>query len=72
MSFCRHWRNRAIEQTASLDRIDSSKGYIEGNIQWIHKELNWLKNDLDEMVLVDWCEKITRHKRPELFIGSIV
>jgi hypothetical protein len=29
---------------ASLDRIDSSKGYCLGNIWWIEKELNQLKN----------------------------
>ena len=29
--------------TASLDRIDSSKGYIEGNVQWIHKDINYMK-----------------------------
>ena len=29
---------------ASLDRIDSSKGYIEGNLQFISVSCNWLKN----------------------------
>ncbi len=32
--------------TASLDRIDSSKGYILGNVQWVHKEINRLKGSL--------------------------
>jgi hypothetical protein len=31
------------KQTASLDRIDSSKGYEEGNVQWVHKKLNTMK-----------------------------
>jgi hypothetical protein len=26
-----------IRTTASLDRIDNSHGYVEGNVQWIHK-----------------------------------
>lgn len=34
--------------TASLDRIDSSKGYVVDNIQWVHKWLNTMKNDLRE------------------------
>ena len=29
--------------TASLDRIDSSKGYIHGNVQWLHKDVNMMK-----------------------------
>lgn len=30
--------------TASLDRIDSNKGYIEGNVHWVHKTINLMKN----------------------------
>ncbi len=26
--------------TASLDRIDNSKGYYRNNIQWLHKSVN--------------------------------
>lgn len=33
----------AIGENASLDRIDSSKGYIEGNIQWVLREINIMK-----------------------------
>lgn len=29
--------------TASLDRIDSSKGYIRGNVRWVHKDINSMK-----------------------------
>lgn len=34
--------------TASLDRIDSTKGYVVGNIQWVHKDANKMKMDLQE------------------------
>lgn len=37
--------------SASLDRIDSSKGYVKGNIRWVSRAINWMKNDMtDEMV----------------------
>ena len=46
------------QQTASLDRIDSSLGYIEGNVQWVHKDLNMMKNKLSDEDFFDWVEKI--------------
>lgn len=48
--------------TASLDRIDSSKGYIEGNVQWVHKDINRLKWDLSQDKLIELCEKIVKWK----------
>lgn len=48
--------------TASLDRIDSSKGYIVGNVQWVHKHVNLMKNRLEETEFFDFCRKIAaRH-----------
>lgn len=47
---------------ASLDRIDSSKGYIKGNVQWIHKDINRMKNDFSEEVFLSYCKKITENK----------
>lgn len=36
---------------ASLDRIDSSKGYLPNNIRWVSRAINWMKNDMsDDMV----------------------
>lgn len=50
-------------QTASLDRIDSSKGYIKGNIQWVHKQVNTFKMDMSTEELLDWCKKIINHHK---------
>lgn len=47
-----------ITQTASLDRIDSSKGYVKGNIQWVHKDVNIMKNDLDTETFVRYCSLV--------------
>jgi hypothetical protein len=47
------------EQTASLDRIDSSLGYIDGNVQWVHKEINWIKCDMHDDIFIDWCNKVS-------------
>lgn len=45
-------------QTASLDRIDSSEGYTEENVQWVHKEINLMKNTLNQQVFVRWCKRV--------------
>lgn len=47
--------------TASLDRIDSSKGYIEGNVQWVHKNINIMKWDLSQSDFISWCQKVYSH-----------
>lgn len=39
--------------TASLDRIDSSKGYIVGNIQWVHTMVNMCKNKYSNDLFIE-------------------
>jgi hypothetical protein len=48
--------------SASLDRIDSSKGYVKGNVQWVHKDVNTLKSNLSESAFLSLCAEITKHK----------
>lgn len=48
-------------QTASFDRIDSSKGYEKSNIQWIHKDLNNMKNNFTDAEFILWCEKVSNY-----------
>lgn len=45
--------------SASLDRIDSSKGYIEGNVQWVHKDVNRMKQSFSQQRFIFICERIT-------------
>ena len=53
-------RHRKGETTASIDRIDSSKGYTKGNIQWLHKRVNNMKNDLLDSEFIELCRKIAQ------------
>ncbi len=50
-----------IETTASLDRIDSSKGYIIDNVQWLHKTVNKMKMDLPQNEFVEFCKLIAQN-----------
>ena len=48
--------------TASLDRINSSKGYTIDNIQWIHKDLNQMKSDRTMETFLYWVKTIYENK----------
>lgn len=47
--------------TASIDRIDSSKGYEIGNIQWVHKHVNFMKRTYSQEYFIKLCELICKH-----------
>jgi hypothetical protein len=47
---------------ASLDRIDSKKGYEDGNVQWVVRELNMMKGTLSVERFVELCKAVSsRH-----------
>lgn len=50
-------------QTASLDRIDSNKGYTEDNVQWVHKDLNIFKKSLSDEEFIKWCHMISSNDK---------
>lgn len=45
--------------TASVDRIDSKKGYTKDNVQWVHKDVNRMKQAFPEERLLELCQLIT-------------
>jgi hypothetical protein len=52
---------RKGHNTASLDRINSNEGYVDGNVQWVHKDINWMKNTFSQQHFVDMCKKVADH-----------
>jgi len=50
--------HRMGEYTASIDRIDSSRGYVENNIQWVHKRVNIMKGNMSEQEFLNFCEAV--------------
>lgn len=51
---------KSSEQTASLDRIDSKQGYIETNVQWLHKDLNNIKQDYTQEEFINYCRLVVK------------
>ena len=49
--------------TASLDRIDNNKGYIKGNVQWVHEKINFMKHSMPVSELIKWCILVADHIR---------
>lgn len=48
----------AIQQNWSLDRIDSNVGYVEGNVQWVHKDINMMKSTYSNEYFKEMCCKV--------------
>ena len=55
-------RKDKSNQTASIDRIDSKIGYIEGNVQWVHKQINIMKNKISDEKFIWFCEQVYKNK----------
>ena len=48
----------AIKQNISIDRIDSNKGYIIGNIQLVDKRINLIKQELSQEEFIELFCKV--------------
>ena len=48
---------------ASIDRIDSSIGYVHGNVQLTCVRANLMKGPMRTNQLLDLCASILRHTR---------
>lgn len=55
-------------QNASLDRIDSSKGYEVGNIQWCCWKCNHLKSTFSQGEFIQLCNNIA-HTNPRPYLA---
>lgn len=58
----RNWDHFHGGSTASLDRIDSSIGYIKGNVQWVHKDINRMKQTFSQEYFGELCNLVVEHK----------
>lgn len=55
-------RNKTSNKhTASLDRIDSSRGYTLDNIRWVHRVVNLMRLAMTDEEFIGWCKKVVEH-----------
>ena len=55
------WKNKEDKiYRASLDRIDCSKGYIKGNVQFVSFMANIAKGDMTDEEMFKFCEAVTK------------
>lgn len=52
-----YWRS------ISIDRIDSSKGYVLGNVQLVCTGVNYMKKDMSDELFKHFCKTVTENNR---------
>lgn len=57
----KHNKDIPIASRASLDRIDSTKGYIIGNVQFISTPINYLKNTMTDLETKQYLKLISQY-----------
>lgn len=55
-------RGENNENIASLDRINNEIGYIEGNLQWVCKRINYMKHTMNEDYFLNWIKDIYKYR----------
>lgn len=58
-------KNSVDHRSNGIDRIDSSKGYVEGNVRPCCTDCNLAKRDLSEQDFYTWVQRIASHWKME-------
>ena len=53
--------SKVSTNNASIDRIDSSKGYLKGNIQFVSYAINLAKFTFQHDEMIEFCKTISNH-----------
>jgi hypothetical protein len=53
------WPEKGLTSTVSIDRIDSTEGYLKENVQLLHKDVNMAKQQYTQDYFINMCKAIT-------------
>ena len=53
------WAETGLTATASIDRIDSSEGYVVENVQLVHKDVNFMKQQFNQEYFIEVCKAVS-------------
>lgn len=53
-------KNPLSSTSASLDRIDNSKGYLQGNVRFIAVIANYARNNFPDQAVFDFCNAVAK------------
>lgn len=56
--FSTNIRDQRGTHTCSLDRVENDRAYVVGNVQWVHKRINIMKNVSTQDDFVAWCGRV--------------
>ena len=57
------WPDKGLTSTVSIDRIDSSEGYLLNNVQLVHKDVNMAKQNYSQDYFIGMCAAITENQK---------
>lgn len=56
------WAEKGLTATVSIDRIDSSEGYLKTNVQLLHKDVNMAKQQYSQEYFIELCAAVAENK----------
>lgn len=57
------WAEKGLTATVSIDRIDSSEGYLKDNIQLLHKDVNMMKQAFSQEYFISVCKAVADQEK---------
>lgn len=62
--------NETSPYNASLDRIDNSKGYIEGNVRFVSLIANYARNQFSDEQVIEFCKAVANIHKSEIIAAA--
>lgn len=59
--------------TASIDRLDCLQGYVPGNVQWVHRDVNAMRQDMSVEYFAFMCSAVAARQQGQpvpTFVGN--